>query len=321
MPDVIGLDIGHSAVKVAAAESFLFPTAAIPAVDLSVAAADVAAKSDTVWVGSRRFFVGDTAVIQSGGRVLNGLSDDWIDSDEHHALLLAGYQKAMRQMGASQASIALGLPSRLYAAQKERLRTRASTLLGIPQDAIAIVPQPMAAFYNSLLTADGVPSNQGADESKWFIIDIGYYTTDFGCIDHGVWSAAGQESMAGTHVAAQHIRRLIADRYGLDLSTRDAEQVLRTKTIRDQGEVIGVTAIVEQATGAVAKAIIDGAIQVFGAGAIRGAAGIYVAGGGSALIFDAVKRTWRHAMCAANPRFAVAEGLRRCALAYALVEA
>lgn len=321
MNDAIGLDIGHSAVKVAAIHPILFPTAAMPAVELAVGEASTAAKDDTVWVGSRRFFVGDTAIIQSGGRAINGLTDDWIDSDEHNALMVAGYRKALRQFGTQSASVALGLPSRLYKTQKARLRARAAMLLSLPQERIYVVPQPLAAFYTNMLDPDGLPSARGGDDAKWYIIDIGYYTTDFGIVDRGVWSAAGQESMAGTHVAAQHVKRLISDHHGLDLTIRDAEQVLRTRAFRDQGENINAADFIDQATELVAKSIIDGATQVFGAGAIRSAAGIYVAGGGANLLFDAIARTWRHAVSPKNPRFAIAEGLRRCALAHALVEA
>jgi plasmid segregation protein ParM len=321
MQEAIGLDIGHSAVKVAAMTPFLFPTAAIPALDLAVDTASDSARSDTVQVGNQSYFVGETAVIHSGGRAIDGLSDNWIDTDEHHALLIAGYTKARRQRVTNDATLALGLPSRLYSAQKERLRTTAARLLTLPTDRVIVLPQPMAAFYTRLLDADGVPACKGEENGKWIIIDVGYYTTDFGCIDREIWSVAGQESMAGTYIAAQQLKRLIADRYGLDLTVRDAERALRTKRLLDQGETIDVTELVAQSAETAAKSIIDGAIRVFGSGTLRGANGIFVAGGGAALLFDAIKATWKHATCATNPRFAVAEGLRRCALAFGLVEA
>lgn len=48
MRHAIGLDIGHSAVKVAFGRALLFPTAAIPAIDLSIDGAAEAAQDDTV---------------------------------------------------------------------------------------------------------------------------------------------------------------------------------------------------------------------------------------------------------------------------------
>lgn len=321
MTQAIGLDIGHSAVKVAVNEAFLFPTAALPAVELSVETANDSAKGDTVQVGSNKYFVGDTALIHSGGRILDGLSDNWTATEEHQALLVAGYQKALRKLGTDDVNLALGLPSRLYSAQKEQLRLHASSLLMLPKDRIFVLPQPLAAFYSKLLEADGTPSEHMDDDSKWYIIDIGYYTTDFGCFDSGVWSAAGQESMPGTHVVAQNLKKLVAGRYDLDITIRDAERILRTKSMRDQGEVIDMSDLVTQATTPVARSIIDRASQVFGGAAIRGAHGVFVAGGGSALMFGAIKDEWKHTICADNSRFAVAEGLRRYGMASALVGA
>ena len=321
MTHYIGLDIGHSAVKVACGDNFLFPTAAYPAVELAVDSASESAKDDTVRVGATDYFVGETAVIHSDGRLLNGLSDNWIESDEHHALLIAGYRKAIKRVSDDDVSLALGLPSRLHGTQKENLRRLASTHLILRPQQIAILPQPLAAFYSKLFEEDGMPNESVADDEKWYVIDVGYYTTDFGMIKRGIWSAQGQDSMAGTHVAASKLRQLITSNIGMNITTRDAEVILRTKRMSDQGEMIDMAPLVNEAVSAVAKSIIDGASQVFGDGSIRGAQGIFVAGGGCELMFDAIKSAWKHAVCAENPRYAVAEGLRRYGLARALLAA
>lgn len=321
MPHAIGLDIGHSAVKVATGEFLIFPTAATPAVNLSVDAANSSAKTDTVRVGSESYFVGDTAVIHSNGRVLDGLRDDWISSDEHAALLVAGYQKAIRTLGSDSAVVVLGLPSRLHGSQKDRLREIAAANLLIGKDMVHVLPQPLAAYYNMIIKADGTPDESVGEAQKWYVIDIGYYTTDFGMVEKGVWSAAGQESISGTHVAASKLKHLIGNKLGVDVTVRVCEEVLRTKSIRDQGQVIDLSDLVEEAVASVANSIIDGATQVFGAGPIRGAHGIFIAGGGTALMFDRLKKAWPHAVCAQNPRFAVAEGMRRYGLATELVRA
>jgi plasmid segregation protein ParM len=321
MTHSIGLDIGHSAVKVAAGENLLFPTAATPAVVLSVESASSSAKDDTVRVGSESYFVGETAVIHTNGRVLDGLSDDWISTDEHAALLVAGYQKALRSMGTDKASVVLGLPSRLHGSQKERLREIAAANLMIGKDKIFVIPQPLAAFFTRTLNADGTPTEAAAERERWLVIDVGYYTTDFGMLTNGTWSAAGQESISGTSVAAATLKRLIADKHSVDLTVRACEELLRTKSVRLRGERIDLASLVEEAVKPVAKSIIDSAVQVFGAGSVDSVDGIFIAGGGSALLFDVLKKAWPQAVCAENPRFAVAEGMRRFGLAKALLAA
>jgi plasmid segregation protein ParM len=319
MKNSIGLDVGRSAVKLSYGdEQVTFPTAAIPAVSLSVDGDS--AKGDTVRVGSNHYFVGDTAMIHSNGRVLEGLNDDWIATDEHSALLVAGYQRAIKGLGRTDVNVVLGLPSRLHAAQKERLREVAAATLLVGKENIHVLPQPLAAYFTRVFNRDGTPMEGATDDEKWFVIDIGFYTTDFGMVEKGIWSAAGQESMAGTYVAAGKLKRLIAAKHGIDVSTRVCEEILRTKSIRDQGKVLDLSDLVEEAVTDVARSIIDGAIQVFGTGPIRSAHGIFIAGGGSALMFEAIKAIWPHAVCAENPRLAVSEGMRRYGLALELAK-
>lgn len=291
----------------------------MPAVSLSTPAADAAAKADTVAVNSRRYFIGETAVIHSGGRVLDGLTDEWVASPEYLALMAGGYNKAIKRMGTDDVTVAIGLPSRLYARQKDRLRVSASSTLGVQSSQVVVLPQPMAAFYNYILNANGGASQNLKFDDRWYVVDVGYYTTDFGCSDHTVWAAGGQDSVQGTYTAAIALKREVAAQYGIDISVRDAETALRTGSIRDQGEVIDLGPIVATVIEPLARSIIDSATQIWGTANVRSAAGIYVAGGGSSLVFDKVKETWRHAVCAENARFAVAEGLRRSATAFKTV--
>jgi len=321
MPHAIGLDIGHSAVKVAIGETFLFPTAAMPALDLSIDGSTEAAQDDTVRIGSGTFFVGETAKIHSGGRLLDGLSDDWTVSDEHTALMVAGYQKAVRRAGVEPDMVVLGLPSRLHSKHKAQLQATAAVNLGISRLQIRVMPQPMAAYYSRIVDAEGMPTGSVVQDDKWIIIDVGYYTTDFGMFASRRWSSAAQESTSGVYLAAQHLRRLIADRIGMDVSVREAEAILRTKAMRHQGEIINASAWVAESVSGIAKSIVDAATRILGSREIDSASGVFIAGGGSSLVFEALHKQWRHAVCAENPRFAVAEGLRRYGLASLLVMA
>lgn len=311
--EAIGLDIGHSAVKVSVGERFIFPTAVMPAVDLSVNAK--AANDDTVTTADGRFFVGETAIIHSGGRVLDGLKDDWVKGAEHRALMKAAHRKATYRMGVNDTPVVMGLPSRLHATQKDALKASAVDELQIQKNRVFVLPQPLAAFYRMVLDERGVPSGVDYQDERWYIIDIGYYTTDFGCVDHGVWSARGQESTAGMHVAAQGMKHMIESEFSMETSIRDAEKMLRTGGMRDHGQIVDVSGHVARAIQPVAMDIIDKAVQVFGASQIRSSHGILVAGGGASLLGDAIRTSWKHARQDHEPRFAVAEGLRRFGLA------
>ena len=65
MSKAIGLDVGHSAVKISVdGAKLIFPTAIIPAFVLHDEVAAMRAKRDTVKVESQTFFVGETAIAQ-----------------------------------------------------------------------------------------------------------------------------------------------------------------------------------------------------------------------------------------------------------------
>ena len=69
---VIGLDIGHSAVKIACYSQdekerhLLFPSIAVPAFSISDDGEARRAARETVMVGSRAYFFGETARTQGG---------------------------------------------------------------------------------------------------------------------------------------------------------------------------------------------------------------------------------------------------------------
>lgn len=77
----IGLDVGHSAVKLAYSrgalpETALIPTAVVPAFTIYDDGAAKRAARETVLVGGRSYFVGETAIAQGGMRTTPGLFED-----------------------------------------------------------------------------------------------------------------------------------------------------------------------------------------------------------------------------------------------------
>lgn len=310
--DVIGLDIGHSTVKVAAgSEHIIFPTAATPAVKLSVAEAMDDAKQDQVSVNGKDYFVGRTALIHTNGNLLDGLRDDWIETDEHIALLVAGYKRGIRALGTDEVLLVLGLPSRLHARQKDRLTELAAMALQIDKGRIRVLPQALGAYMATVLDADGEPlEGRAITEERWGVVDIGYYTADFGLIDSGVWSAAGARSENGANQMATDLRERINAEKGISLSLRECDEILRTKTKKIQGTVQDFDGLVDECARAYSRSIVEQASQVFGE-RLNTLDGIIIAGGAGVLVLPHVKAAWPHATSAAAPRFAISEGLRR----------
>lgn len=309
---VISLDIGHSAVKVAADEhQFLFPTAAAVATDLTVSEAQAAAKIDTVVLGDKTYFVGETAVTHTGDGVLDGLSDDWIHTQEHLALMKSGYERALQATGDSSADVVLGLPSRLFGAQAKELAALASQWLQVPPNKIKVLPQALGAFMAMMLDADGVPLEGASPQSEtWGVIDIGFYTADYGMIVNGVWSEAGAKSSEGASSIVGAIQTNIQQKHGVPLTLRQCDEVLRTKALKLFGKVENYADVVDQACANYARNVIEAAAKVFGS-RLPTMDGILVAGGAAALVYPHIVKQWPHARISASPRYTVAEGMRR----------
>lgn len=309
---VVGLDVGHSAVKIAvdnAHETIL--SAAAPAIELTTDSAKAAAKTSTVSLGKEKWLVGDPALVHTFGRVADGLRDDWISTKEFAALLKAGYERAIHLMGDDAEMVVVGLPSGLFAKQYEKLLNLAAATLGVDKGNVRVVPQPYAAFYVHAMRQDGQPALEDVTADDWAIIDIGYYTTDFGYISKGQWSEAGAQSMHGVYSAAETMQRAITRDIGKELDVRKCDTAIRTKSVRIDGSVVDLTAQSEAAADTLAHFITERAERVFRDWLHDSAKGVLLVGGGAPLVFDAFKKQWKHTVMPDDPRFAVAEGMRR----------
>lgn len=312
--EVIALDIGHSAVKVAAGDDrIIFPTAATPAVELGTAEANASAREERVRVNGSDYFVGHTAIIHTNS-LLEGLRDDWIETDEHLALMVSGYQRGLAATGDADALLVMGLPSRLHNMQHARLAELAAIHLQIDKAKVSILPQPLGAFMAAALNENGEPlPGRNLAEERWGIIDVGFYTADFGLIESGVWSAAGAKSIVGANQMADDIRTRITAEHGVTLPLRDCDAILRAKSARIFGKVINLADMVDDVGKSYSRSIVENAITVFGA-RLPMLDGIIVAGGAAELVHPHLKADWPHAITATQPRFTVAEGMRRYGL-------
>lgn len=114
-PAVVGLDVGHSAVKVSADYAgqliaSTFPSAVTEAVIPSEAQTRRSAEPDTVTVDGRRFFVRRTALVQGRLEREPGLTETWVTSPQYEALFGEAWPSSLAAPAARH-SMALGLSS------------------------------------------------------------------------------------------------------------------------------------------------------------------------------------------------------------------
>lgn len=314
MSAAIGLDIGHSAVKVAISDhkgkrhSMTIPTAVCQAFRISDESESDRAAKETVRVGSVDYFIGETAVIQGGTNVTSGLSEDWVSTPEHTALMIGSYKKAQALAGVEQPKLVLGLPTHLYARQRDKLREVAMNVLGVKD--VRVVPQPMGPYFEAMFDEKGVPAS-AVNEESWGVVEIGYFTTDFMLMMNGRWVEKASGTCSGARVAAEHLQRILGEK-GMTADLPECEEALRKKQIRNFTSKIDVTNEVNEAVGILTNEVIDHASRLMEP-YVRKLDGVIVAGGGAGFMFEKIKERWPHAVCPQTPRLSVAEGMRRFA--------
>lgn len=321
----IGLDIGHSAVKVSASnrsgkiEKIVFPTLVTPAFRLLDEHTAALARVDTVRFEGREWFTGKTAEEQGKLSAYTGQDRNWVMSKTHDILLLSALDRTVAKFGErlDGSVIALGLPAAYYSTQRASLRTRViSVLASAYGQAVAdsvrirILPQPYGPLNVVALNEDGAPpTDRDLDSEAWGVVEIGHFTTDFILVSSGrvIEHASGSsEGLRGVY------ERMTTEFIEKDYPTApgDLTEALITKHIRYFGHRVDVSEIVNRAVDAVGTEIVSETQRLFGPFASK-LNGVLVAGGGAGVIAPKIHAVYPHTMLLDSPRFAVAEGFRR----------
>ncbi|AOZ11128.1 ParM/StbA family protein [Cupriavidus malaysiensis] len=321
----IGIDIGRSSTKLVAAwdhdgsiqrKNLIFPSAVSPAIEITDATTAQHARSDIVAVGERTFFIGKTALLQGKDEMTGGLRDDWAARPEHMALFLGSLHK-LRLGGVPRvdtAILVLGLPAKHYASQHKQLAKQLSAQA--PGCTVRLRPQPLGPLMRALFLDDGRENPEiDPDNERWAVIEIGQYTTDFALLEHGQVIETASDSGPGMRLAAEQLIRELQNHRGISIDLPEATEILEKKVVRHFGESINVEPLVLEAVRPLANVVAQKAEQLFGQ-SVRKLNGILVAGGGASLIQPHLAAQWRHARLVEDPRFAVAEGFCRFAIAY-----
>ncbi len=316
---VIGLDIGRSAVKVVAAHNgkfhrLIFPSIVSPAIQIGIRDVAENAALETVTIDGVDYFTGDTAKVQGRIGKSLGLSDDWTETTPYLALVASAMKRLAQQEvpGLDDPYLVIGTPSRLFRLHKDSLARR--TLQAVNAQTIRVLPQPMGVYSSFVTDAQGSPiKGRHRDANRaplsWAVIEVGHFTTDFLLIRQGQYVESASVSTDGLHFAIDAVVRRLSDR-GLQVTHVEAEEILRTKVVKNFGEVIDVSAEVDAAIGAIATTILTAASTLLSEEARR-LDGVLVAGGGGVVVYESLKAKWRNTLLVEHARMAVAEGYCR----------
>ncbi|MGC9207453.1 MULTISPECIES: ParM/StbA family protein [Acidithiobacillus] len=305
----IGLDVGHSAVKMAwrgkngKIKRKIFPSVAVPAMTITDNEASDQAKKETVTVNGLEYFFGETAVHEVGSIAVTGLHDRWLEMPEFQALVQGAINIVKDDTGVIH-SVTAGLPPSIFSDQNLKLRNIISLCTNAE---VRVHQEPAGVAMQNRLDESGImiPDSTG----DLGVVAIGRYTTDFMAMLDGRWVQGAAGSARGMSRAANLVMRKLNEQ-GYKIDYLDADDALWKKSIKYNGANNDVTPVVEIALHVLASEIFDATSNKFGDTG-RKMEKILVAGGGAGLMFDGLKKYWPQAVLVEDPRFAVAEGFRR----------
>lgn len=331
-PISIGIDLGHSSVKVSVKTSnglalkganINFPTVVKPWKLIANEETARKAELDTVQIDGKKFFIGVTAARQGQADTFSGQSRNWVETIEHDALLVGAWSRAMSILADNdliypgKMSLVLGLPTSYYLAQRGLLRARAQHLLN-PKLApgqnlqVFVEAQSRAPLLCVALDSYGQATGKAGESESWGVVEIGHFTTDFTFHDRGQEVDSISSSAMGARMAYDSVATQFKQKgYPVDIESIDT--AIRTGKTKNFGQEIDVSNIVNPALSEFSTYILDEVTSRFGEKAQR-MDGIIVAGGGAHLVGPYVKMTYPNATIPQNPRFTVAEGYSRFGL-------
>lgn len=238
MSHVVGIDIGHSAVKISVGEQkFLFPSVVMKAVKVHDELEAHRCEQESVTISGRKFFYGESALSQSVGETTLGLNDTWVETEHHEALVCAAIKElSKRGIILDETSIVVaGLPIKAFGSSKDALATQFKKHTKAD---VRVVPQPFGPFFATMLDANGynVPGREVTSDS-YAVVDIGYFTTDIIVMRKGRFIQQCSGSAEGAHIAAKHLRSILFEEKGMNPTLNAAEEALRRNVIVYKGRV------------------------------------------------------------------------------------
>jgi plasmid segregation protein ParM len=327
----IGIDLGHSSVKIAVKSTNgplkeateIFPTVVRNWSYIADTATAKKTEADTVEVEDRKFFVGVTAVRQGQADTFTGQNRNWVNTIQHDALLAGAWQRALNilhkndQPDPQRIVLVLGLPASYYLEQRKYIRTRADQIirprLKVGQTLeIFVQSQSRAPFACVSIDGAGHPTGVGGDTESWGVVEIGHFTTDFTFHDRGQEVESAASSASGAHLVYDNIAANFKQR-GYLSDFESVTDAIQRKHIKVYGKDVDVSDTVNAAISQFSTYILDEVTTRFGEKAQR-MDGIIVAGGGAAIVGKDIQDRFPNAIIPDAARYAVAEGYSRIGL-------
>ena len=340
---VIGLDVGHSRVKVSVANTitptqrhdFSFPTLVSNWQNFSDDTAAKHAKEDTVEVDGRKFFVGNTVMLQNSPDAFVGVHFDWFEklSSQYGALTKAAFLKSRPYIDAGDGDILIvcGLPARASREDRNLVRELTRSVIApvlTASEGVLVLCQNQAnaPIFHMLFNEDGTfnPTFKASPQTisterdgeiverdipatTYGVIEVGHLTTDYAILAGIVGVESATSSTSGVFGTFEDIQKELRNRkMNSDLSS------VANALIDKELDGVNLTSVVDSACANLIQETVTTAKEVFGN---RRLDGILLAGGGASIVYPAIKELFPRTQVLKKPRFAVAEGFVRRGLA------
>jgi plasmid segregation protein ParM len=322
---VSSADVGYGYTKAIGpgGEMVIFPSIVGPAIEIAYKADMIPNGRDmVVEFDGRRYFIGEWARLQSPDPVTPQNRDRSLEIVRLLALT------ALAQVTGGRCDrLVTGLPVAWYRSDRSDIEEALTgehtlTLNGVESSiAIArttVVPQPAGGFFGSIISHDGtLTDSHKLARAKVAILDIGMHTTDCVLMDNMTYidhRSDSIEAAAGEYYAL--LRREIRDRYKVNLTLRDIEQITQngnTMTLWGNKVVVDQD-IIAHSRAHIAARVIEFARDLWPHDVAKTFDTILVVGGGAALFFDDIRQAFPSAHLAPNPQQANVDGFQRYGL-------
>lgn len=333
----IGLDIGHSKAKIQFATNQNtenhtldeFDTMVMEAIELSQERARDNAKDFTVEYAGKKYFIGNTALIQSNQQEYSGQKSEWFLDLEHDVLVLGAWKRIMDKLPAKPEYIKLatGLPTDYFAKHHKDFRDHLVNLLTPLLDSkqklqVVVRQQSEAPLINMILLENGrVNPDYDLNNEEFGAVDIGHFTTDISKLVEAQLRETEKSSSTGVQICYERLKDIfIKKNYPHQL--RHLIRAMENGSINTVDGKIDVREDVDKAATQLRESVLNDTKRIFAKDkqALRK---IVVAGGGAILVIDALKREFPMAEVAQHPkgpRYAVVGGLLKLAIQLNLKE-
>jgi plasmid segregation protein ParM len=300
MTTIIGLDVGYSHTKVVYdGGSTIFPSLTGTA-DLSRFSASSNHASRVISYSGIDHFFGEDAVDLSRLSVRRE-DRSWITSDEYSVLVRAALSYAIRPTALAEEPISLitGLPLAFYAADRNLLHSRLSTIssltwrqgdnihplyINLDAKSLRVVPQPFGSLFSQAFGTNGQIIDPALLQSQVGIVDIGGKTTNLLVASRARDVARASNSIpTGGWEVVRAVRAHLAQTCS-DANLRDHQiaTAIANNSFSYYGEQVNLAPVVSEVAAEFCQSIAAEASQLWGAGAELNT--ILISGGGANLI-------------------------------------